>query len=138
MTDNSFTAPRALLFYAKGGFGTRRVLDALGYPLPETRMDVQALGSQPEKIYPPCGWITTLHFGRVAERSSRVAMGRKAAFVRRTPVSYTWSSKCTMGETPRHVIDRAQAKVVPMEFSRLPFQWFSKMPQHRSIGLYLL
>ncbi len=33
------------------------------------------------------GWITTLHLGRVAERSRRAAMGRNADFVSRTPVS---------------------------------------------------
>ena len=39
---------------------------------------------------------------------------------------------------PRHVIVWAQCKAVLTEVNKVPFQWLSRMPQQRSIGLYLL
>ena len=77
-------------------------------------------------------------FGSNSERSRRVAMERKSRGERRTPVSYTRSSRCTIGATPRHVIVLAHRRTVSMDLSSVPFQWFSRIPQQRSMRLYLL
>ena len=80
--------------------------------------------------------MVTLHLGRVAERVSRVAMGRNAAFVRRTPRSYTAVVSRTIGRSPRHVIVPAHRSTSATDDSNAPFQCRSRIPQHRSIGLY--
>jgi len=52
----------------------------------QTEFQIRDLGSPQVIIYPELGCITRLHFGNSVDRCRRAAMGRKADFVRRTPV----------------------------------------------------
>ena len=82
--------------------------------------------------------MSTNHFSRSGRReifSSKASIAFLASF---TPVWYVFVISLTVGGLPFHVIVRAKFSAVSMVSSKFPFQWFSKTPQHRSIGLYLL
>src|SRR5436305_12893519 len=82
--------------------------------------------------------MVRLHLGRVADRVNRLAKGRNWAFVKVTPRSYVLVTWRTSGCTFRHVIVAAHSKTSAIDESSAPFQCCSRMPQQRSIGLYLL
>ena len=84
------------------------------------------------------GWIKMSYLGNVASRFKRASTARIAALPREMPFWYTWRLSFTTGCRPFHVMLLAHSSIVCASMSFVPFQCCSKIPQHRSIGLYLL
>ena len=61
----------------------------------------------------------------------------KAAFASRTPRSYTVVVSRMIGRSPRQVIVPAHRSTSATDPNSVPFQCCSRIPQQRSIGLYL-
>src|SRR4051794_41963125 len=82
--------------------------------------------------------METNHFSSVGRRvtsDSNASISSRPNF---TPLLYSVSTSTTSGCPPFQVIVSAYPSTASTESSNSPFQCNSRMPQHRSIGLYLL
>src|SRR3954449_6513927 len=103
----------------------------------------QKWNKAPERSYvfrglPRLRGIFTNHFSSDGRRITSASNAPISSDVSFTPVAYVVSTTLTTGGFPFQVIDRAKPNTASGESSRDPFQCISRMPQHRSIGLYLL
>ena len=82
--------------------------------------------------------MSTNHFAKCGNRliwASTLSIASLGSF---TPVGYVVVTSSTTGWTPFQGRVRANWSTASIESSNAPFQWVSRMPQQRSMGLYLL
>src|SRR5215510_3064709 len=84
------------------------------------------------------GLIKMSYLGNCGSRFNRASTASIAALPRRMPLLYTWRLSAPTGCSPFQVILLAHSSIVSASVSFVPFHCNSKIPQHRSIGLYLL
>jgi len=84
------------------------------------------------------GRIRISPLGNAGWRSSRASTSRIAFLLSVTAFWYTFRLNSTIGCMPFQVILLAHSNIVSTSTNVVPFQCNSKMPQHRSMGLYLL
>src|SRR4051794_34255455 len=84
------------------------------------------------------GLMSTNHFSSFGRRSTCVSSIAIASLLSLTPVLYVVVTSSTSGRPPFQVIVAANSITVSTLSRSPPFQCISRMPQHRSIGLYLL
>jgi hypothetical protein len=89
-------------------------------------------------FYPARGRILTSHLGKLSDRLILDWYCSISFLVREMPLSYVLSSKLTEALIPFQVIVDAHFRALSIEFRSSPFQCLSRLPQHRSTGLYLL
>src|SRR5215470_4803907 len=83
------------------------------------------------------GLIRMSYLGNCGSRFNRASTACIAALPSEMPVAYTWRLSATTGCIPFQVIFFAPPSTVSASISFAPFHCNSKIPQHRSIGLYL-
>jgi len=84
------------------------------------------------------GLIKMSYLGNFGSRFNRASTACIAAFPSEMPLSYTLRLSSTTGCSPFQVIFFAHPSIVSASISFAPFHCNSKIPQHRSIGFYLL
>src|SRR2546422_10503302 len=96
----------------------------------------------PEKNLPfqkvDAGLITMSYLGHCGSRFNRASTASIATFPSAIPFVYTWRLSSTTGCSPFQVIFLDHPSIVSTSSSFAPFHCNSKIPQHLSIGLYLL
>src|SRR5262249_21009602 len=83
------------------------------------------------------GCISISQLGNSGWRSRRFSPARIARLLRGTPCWSTFGLSSTIGDMPCHVILLAPSTLVSTSTNLVPFPCIAKMPQHRSIGLYV-
>src|SRR5207253_5276982 len=84
------------------------------------------------------GLITMSYLGKFGSRFNRASTACIAALPSETPFWYILLLRATIGCIPFQVICLAHPSIVSASISFVPFHCNSKIPQHLSIGLYLL
>src|SRR5713101_3573096 len=84
------------------------------------------------------GSIKMSYLGNAGSRFNRASTACIPAFPSEMPLSYTLRLSSTTGCSPFHVIFLAHPSIVYTSISFGPFHFNSKIPQQRSMGLYLL
>ena len=78
------------------------------------------------------------YLGNVFDRSSLAMYGFISFLDNRTPLAYSPSKCITVGCCFFQDIRNAHCKMTSILFNNSPPHFFSKLDQHRSMGLYLL
>jgi hypothetical protein len=84
------------------------------------------------------GRMRISQLGNSGWRSSRASTARINLLLSVIPFWYTCWLSSTTGRMPFRVIVLAHSSIVSASTNLVPFQCNSRMPQHRSMGLYLL